>query len=232
MKFTSFILFIVITINYNFAAAQPIFSVIDGPIYDFGQVHQGEKVEHTFTIVNTGTRELKILEHQSDCSCTVARIEPRNIQPGQEAEIRVEMSTRDQKGHQEKTVEFKINRKLEKLPFVRLEGEVIVVIDLVPDSFRFGLVDSKKLTAQTVTLTNYSSKKFILEEIISPLANLIIEANSDTAAAGQSIEIMARLIKPEPGQFKGMVILRTNLKRFHKIAIPVEGYVHDPQKTK
>ncbi len=63
--------------------------------YDFGEVMEGEKVNHKYTFTNTGSEPLIISNAKGSCGCTVPNW-PRNpIAPGETADIDV---TFDSKG--------------------------------------------------------------------------------------------------------------------------------------
>ena len=63
--------------------------------YDFGEVMEGDKVNHKYTFTNTGSEPLIISNAKGSCGCTVPNW-PRNpIAPGETGEIDV---TFDSKG--------------------------------------------------------------------------------------------------------------------------------------
>ncbi|HZY79412.1 MAG TPA: DUF1573 domain-containing protein [Cyclobacteriaceae bacterium] len=56
--------------------------------HDFGDIPQGEKIEHTFRFSNTGTQPLIITNVSTQCGCTAPRGWPRDpIAPGDHGEI-------------------------------------------------------------------------------------------------------------------------------------------------
>jgi len=55
--------------------------------FDFGDIYQGDKVEHTFVFENTGTEPLIITNVQTTCGCTVPKWPREPIPPGQEGKI-------------------------------------------------------------------------------------------------------------------------------------------------
>ena|SRR5260221_11268049 len=74
-------------------------------IHDFGDILQGEKVEHTFKFVNTGTEPLVITNVQVTCGCTTPKGWPRDpINQGEKAEIIVQFNSAGKIGRQNKVV--------------------------------------------------------------------------------------------------------------------------------
>lgn len=73
--------------------------------YDFGDVPQGDKVEHTFKFRNTGTEPLIITNVQVTCGCTTPKGWARDpIAPGQTGEITVAFNSQGKWGKQNKVV--------------------------------------------------------------------------------------------------------------------------------
>lgn len=75
------------------------------PTHDFGDITQGEKVEHTFKFTNTGTEPLVITNVQVTCGCTTPKGWARDpIPPGQESEITLGFNSTGKFGRQKKVV--------------------------------------------------------------------------------------------------------------------------------
>lgn len=84
----------------------------DGPVitwdkktHDFGDINQGDKVEHTFYFTNTGNEPLIITNVQVTCGCTTPKGWPRDpIQAGGKGELTVAFNSAGKYGKQSKTV--------------------------------------------------------------------------------------------------------------------------------
>ena len=74
-------------------------------VYDFGDVVQGDKVEHTFKFKNAGNESLIITNVQVTCGCTTPKGWARDpIAPGQSGEITVAFNSLGKFGKQNKVV--------------------------------------------------------------------------------------------------------------------------------
>lgn len=74
-------------------------------VYDFGDVVQGDKVEHTFKFKNTGNESLIITNVQVTCGCTTPKGWARDpIAPGRSGEITVAFNSLGKFGKQNKVV--------------------------------------------------------------------------------------------------------------------------------
>ena len=78
--------------------------VFDEDSYDFGEISQGEKVEHKFTFTNDGDADLIISSATGSCGCTVPSYPKEPVKPGQKSEIVVVFSSNGKKGAQHKRI--------------------------------------------------------------------------------------------------------------------------------
>lgn len=72
--------------------------------YDFGELKQGDQKEHTFSLKNTGKRELVIRNIRSSCGCTAVSPSKKVIAPGESAPIKVTFDSRGKRGRQSKSI--------------------------------------------------------------------------------------------------------------------------------
>lgn len=99
MKKYAILAFLVLFVSAAFAQeAKPQAPVIkaDGPIltlesntFDFGDIYQGDVVEHTFKFTNTGNQPLLITNIQTSCGCTTPQWPRDPIMPGAKGELKV-----------------------------------------------------------------------------------------------------------------------------------------------
>ena len=74
-------------------------------IHDFGDVFQGDKVEHTFRFTNTGKKDLVITNVEVTCGCTTPKGWPRDpIAPGGSGELTVAFNSAGKIGKQNKVI--------------------------------------------------------------------------------------------------------------------------------
>lgn len=72
--------------------------------HDFGDIHQGDVVEHIFAFENTGNEPLIITNVQVTCGCTVPAWPRDPIAPGQTNEIKVRFNSSGKSGRQNKVI--------------------------------------------------------------------------------------------------------------------------------
>lgn len=76
---------------------------------DFGDITQGDKVEHTFKLENTGNAPLVISNVAATCGCTVPKWPKEPIAPGKTAEIKVSFNSAGKMGQQNSVVRIYSN---------------------------------------------------------------------------------------------------------------------------
>lgn len=82
----------------------------DKSTHDFGDVFQGDKVEHIFRFTNTGTKDLVITNVEVTCGCTTPKGWPRDpIAPGESGELTVAFNSAGKIGKQNKVITITSN---------------------------------------------------------------------------------------------------------------------------
>ncbi|MBK6611264.1 MAG: DUF1573 domain-containing protein [Sphingobacteriales bacterium] len=80
-----------------------------GMEHDWGNIKEGEVVNHTFKFKNTGKEPLIISSAKGSCGCTVPSFPKEPIAPGATSEIKVEFNSKGKKNQQTKTVTINAN---------------------------------------------------------------------------------------------------------------------------
>ncbi|WP_425638211.1 DUF1573 domain-containing protein [Algoriphagus yeomjeoni] len=76
---------------------------------DFGDITQGDKVEHTFELTNTGSTPLIISNVAVTCGCTATSWPKEPIAPGKSSEIKVSFNSAGKMGKQNSVVRIYSN---------------------------------------------------------------------------------------------------------------------------
>ena len=72
--------------------------------HDFGDIFQGDKVEHVFEFENTGNEPLIITNVQTTCGCTAPEWPRDPVAPGQSGKIKVVFNSAGKIGRQNKVI--------------------------------------------------------------------------------------------------------------------------------
>lgn len=92
--------------------------------HDFGEVPEGQIVEHTFRFTNTGQVPLLITDARSTCGCTVPEWPEEPIPPGEQGLIMVRFNTEGKLNQQQKPITITANT-LPAQTRIYLEGFVV-----------------------------------------------------------------------------------------------------------
>jgi hypothetical protein len=105
-------------------ANAPVLSV-DDPEFQFGKINQGEKVEHTYVLTNSGKSNLLIRKVNASCGCTAVQPEKTVVAPGESVNIKTVFNSAGKVGNQNKTVTIITNDPQKSKMILWVKGEVI-----------------------------------------------------------------------------------------------------------
>lgn len=92
--------------------------------YDFGVVKEGKIVEHTFKFKNAGKTTLEIKDIKTSCGCTAALVSSKNIEPGKEGTIRIELDTKNRSGRMSRNITIASNDPEEPNKILTIYAEI------------------------------------------------------------------------------------------------------------
>jgi hypothetical protein len=105
-------LFLILVLGFAVQVFGQEVKTTEGPVitwdkktHDFGDIVQGDKVEHTFYFTNTGNEPLIITNVQVSCGCTTPKGWPRDPIPvGGKGELSISFNSAGKMGKQSKPV--------------------------------------------------------------------------------------------------------------------------------
>jgi hypothetical protein len=104
-------LIVILALGFVIPAVAQDGQKVNGPVltlekssFDFGDIYQGDKVEHIFKFTNTGNEPLIITNVQISCGCTQPEWPKNPIMPGGKGEIKVGFNSAGKMGHQSKNL--------------------------------------------------------------------------------------------------------------------------------
>ncbi len=77
------------------ATAEKAALSVDDPVFDWGSVYQGEKIDHTFTLSNKSDKAFTIKEVKLNCGCLVAmgEVKEKRLDPGKSMPVAIRVDT-------------------------------------------------------------------------------------------------------------------------------------------
>jgi hypothetical protein len=166
--FVFFILFI------GNIVAQPVISV-EKPSFDFGVIHEGENVNHSYEIINTGNSDLRITRVYASCGCTAVEPEKDLLKPGEKTSVMIEFNSTGRLGVQEKYVfinsndpkqkELRLHFKADVQPKVEEANNTESKLTLTKNYFDFGNVKEGKIVEVTIAFKNSGKKDLVIKDV-------------------------------------------------------------------
>lgn len=94
------------TVNAQEAAAEKKGPEIkfDEESHDFGDITQGDRVEHVFAFTNVGTEPLVLSRVLTTCGCTAPSWPKEPVAPGEKGEVKVSFNSAGKMGMQNKVI--------------------------------------------------------------------------------------------------------------------------------
>ena len=188
----------------------------DEPTYDFGEMDNMSKVEHTFVLKNTGNAKLIISRVKPACGCTVAKLSSREIVPGETASLKTILSLKNRHGHQRKSIKVQSNDPKNPNLLLYLKGRAVTDIEIKPRNVNFRLQSQTNSAVKTVEIS--SKKSLVITEVISSSA--IVNPTLEHIEDNHKYTLTIALAKNIP---KGLTQAEVKLKcKNHRdIVIPV-----------
>jgi hypothetical protein len=112
------------TLSPEALAKAPVINV-DNTEFTFGKIEQGEKVEHTYVVTNTGQSDLHIRKVKASCGCTAVQPAKTVIAPGESVDIKTVFNSAGKTGNQNKTVTLITNDPKKSKLILWVKGEVV-----------------------------------------------------------------------------------------------------------
>lgn len=98
--------------------------VFDSDSFDFGNMKQGDKSEHTFMLKNGGKRDLIIRNVRSTCGCTAVTPAKTVIPAGDTAPVKVVFDSTGKRGRQSKSITVITNDPKNPITTLRIASNV------------------------------------------------------------------------------------------------------------
>lgn len=194
----------------------------EAPLFNFGQVAEGSKTEHTFRFRNTGDAPLIISKVRSSCGCTAALLSAKKLAPGEWGELKATFNSKGFQGSVTKTIYVYSNDPEQQKVRFRLQGQVQRELMVTPRRLQFSAGKDKAPFAATITLRNDGSSQLFLSDLKTTSKELKADLSSSQLAPGESVQIAVSFTPlMEKSRFAGYVTLRTSSPRTPAVRIPV-----------
>lgn len=197
--------------------------------FDFGQIYQGDTVEHSFRFQNAGDEPLIIDRVRSSCGCTAALLSTKIIAAGDVAELKATFDSTRFRGAVVKTIYLYSNDPVQKVTELHLRGTVKQEIIMSPPRLDLQNLVVGVTKEITVRLSNHSKKPLALSGAQTTTPELVVTLPTEPIAPNGDGDIILRITpKPGSGRLSGYVMLKTSSDHVPDLRLPVFGTVASP----
>lgn len=99
--------------------------VLDNKTFNFSEIKQGIKIEHEFTLTNSGKSDLHIRKIRASCGCTTVNPDTNVIKPGESTSLKVIFNSAGKIGNQNKSITLITNDPAKTREVLWVKGTVI-----------------------------------------------------------------------------------------------------------
>ena len=188
--------------------------------YDFGEVVEGGKLTHVFTLKNLGGGALHIDQVRTSCGCTVAALKTKEIAPHGEGQVEVSFDTNHRGGDQRKTITVTSDDPIKPSVNLEIHANVQVILALQPESLQLSSEVGKTQVIDT-WLTGNLKEKARLRVLQKPADHeLSVKAIEQTPDAGVGVQgLRFTLSSKKSGSGSGNVSIETGLANPDKLQV-------------
>ncbi|HSW44056.1 MAG TPA: DUF1573 domain-containing protein [Phycisphaerae bacterium] len=202
---------------------------IDEKSFDFGEIWDGDKVEHDFVIHNDGDAVLEIPSVRAGCGCTATEWD-RKIEPGEKGRVHAVFDTKGKGQTPQTTIYIQTNDPNNARFDLRMHGKAKRLIDVDPAmGARFGRVVEGKVHPIKIKVTNNLPDPLKLELLpLGPEAKPF-DVSVKEVEPGKAYEITVTPRQPLPeGSISTSIQFKTGAGQMPTLAIPVNIFVPAP----
>jgi hypothetical protein len=187
------------------------------PVYDFGQVVEGTRVKHEFTVKNNGKADLIIGQVQSSCGCTVAQSDKKRLSPGEETQLPVTFDTSHERGHASRRIDVYTNDPVTPDLALTVQGVIKVESEATPAELDYGNVKhGTALTRDVVISYHGKANDFKINKVSNSNSSIAV-----TQEPGFKLKVALLKTMP-PGPFQDTIEVATNGR---PLEVPVYGRI-------
>lgn len=194
------------------------------PTHDFGEIENGEEVEHEFILRNEGDESLVISRVHSSCGCTVARAADSAIEPGGRTSLRARFSLKGRHGHQRQEITVHSNDPTKPVYSLFMTGCALAPFTATPDRIFWGNIHRNAESERAIELKFHARVPVSLKKAAVSSAMFMVEHRA--LEEGKDYEVRVKTAPPLPlGAFDSPLRMETDDDKHREIIIPMNGRV-------
>lgn len=207
--------------------------VANGERYSFGIMDRNQTRSHDFIIRNDGNAPLQIVKGATTCKCTTSELANEELQPGEEATVRLEWTANSADLVFEQSAQFTTNDPLRRVLYLLVTGTVVDVLKATPSHLKLSEVPTSEGASASLKVLGFRDEPLTVDrwEWTDPKAADFIEVLTapiprdqlpQEPGVGSGVEITANIKPGAPiGSIDQTLRVWTNLQPETPLEIPV-----------
>jgi hypothetical protein len=163
----------------------------DDPVKDFGKVIQGEVIKHIFNFSNKGSATLEILGVEPSCGCQAASPSAKQIKPGQNGQIEVNVDTAGLAGSIDKSVNIITNDPNRPTVSLSIRADVQPEISVSSPSIYFENVPEGTEVTKEVIITVAAERPIKILSAESADKRVVAKLEPVSDSEGKQVKLLA-----------------------------------------
>ena len=193
--------------------------------HNFGTVHEGEILSHTFTFSNTGTDTL-IVNTRSSCGCTSALLSDAKVLPGSSGKVVVSYNTKGRIGTKKESVFVRTNAQQNEMVRLTVSATVISSVKVIPEKLRIDGFTHGEVVTRELKVIDSGNNTLKVEKVSAPqgVTAKIKEPRYENNMRIVPIHLTITL-NDKPGSFEKSITIHTNDVNRQELQVPIAGEV-------
>jgi hypothetical protein len=164
---------------------------------DFGAVHRGQTLTHSFRILNRTGSRVHVASVRVSCGCTAARALQDDLAPGAESAILAQMDTHRFSGRKTVTIYVRFDYPMWDEARLSVSADSRDDITVSPESLSFGRVQRGSSPAATVSVALWGARQWQLLHSKCDSAYIQTKAEERVSDDGEMHYLVTAQVRPD-----------------------------------
>jgi len=207
----------------NNVKSTPIIS-FKAPVYNFGEIFKGEKVEHVYKFKNSGKGVLKIKDVKVSCGCTAAVVKSKEVLHNGNGEINIIFNSNSAVGKISKDITVYSNDPDNPMYKLTITGVINEEVVVKPRKLNIADVVYGKGIKRTLSVKSIVAPMFTISKVISTNPDIATTLTKEKEKNEYSIDVSLSK-EAKLGRLGSKIVIHTNSKNMEKVTVPFYGRV-------
>jgi hypothetical protein len=200
--------------------------VFDQTVFDVGKTSPVGSVVGQFHFTNAGDEVLKIEKPDTPCGCTVAKVEPDTLKPGQTGMLDFTLDLTQLSGKSERYIIVPSNDPASPKTRLTLKADVAILYEADPQVVDLGEGRPGTVVSNSVVITRKDGQPIRIARAIAQTADAETRVEEVPGSSGRSARIViTSKLDGKPRRFAGLLQVYVEDAPKPVMLVPLTGYV-------